>query len=135
MWVTTPDCRKCGLCCVSPYDQDAFCDLGWEDEQRIGLSWVRRNVVRYSFSERLAAAFQGEELPPGAIRTRWKPVKAGPLKGGKACACVALRGSILHQVSCSIYERRPRACREAVVPGDKVCQEIRREYQEGVNHG
>ena len=126
-----PDCRTCGLCCVAPHDQDSFCDLDEEDEERIGESWVRRNVMRYSTFERfLAAANTGQRLPPGAIRTRWKPVKAGPLKGHRACACVALRGSILRRVSCSIYGRRPKVCREAIAPGDHTCLDLRRVYQQ-----
>lgn len=129
--MTTPDCRTCGLCCVSPQDQEAFCDLDEEDEQRLGKSWVRRNVMRYSFYDSMMEMIQhGQALPPGAIKTRWKPVKAGPLKGHQVCACVALRGSVMNQVSCSVYDRRPDTCREAVVPGGRTCKEIRRMYKE-----
>lgn len=78
----------------------------------------------------LAATIAGRYLPHAAIRTAWRQQVAGPLKGTQACACAALLGSVLHRVECSIYSRRPRACREAVRRGDEACVSVRRMFEQ-----
>lgn len=45
--------------------------------------------------------------------------------------CIALAGQVGHEVSCTIYERRPGACRDfaplsAIAIGDDACDEARR---------
>lgn len=45
--------------------------------------------------------------------------------------CIALAGTVGQEVSCTIYERRPLACREfaplsALGSGDEACDEARR---------
>jgi Fe-S-cluster containining protein len=122
--VTAKDCLTCGVCCVSLRDQDCFCDLTPEDEKRLGAAWVRRNVLRARLFDLIAS---GGRVPWGAIKTKWRKQRAGPLKGAEACMCVALRGNLLHKVSCSVYEKRPRTCREAVKPGNRTCLWLRRE--------
>jgi Fe-S-cluster containining protein len=124
--VTAKDCLTCGVCCVSLQDQDCFCDLTPEDEERLGAAWVRRNVLRTRLFDFIAS---GGRLPWGAIKTKWRKQQAGPLKGAEMLTCVALRGSILHRVQCSVYEKRPRTCREAVKPGDRTCLWLRREIR------
>ena len=42
------------------------------------------------------------------------------------CVCVALRGAIGQQVSCSIYARRPEECRRFTA-GTKECLAARRQ--------
>lgn len=39
--------------------------------------------------------------------------------------CAALRGNVGRRVSCSIYERRPEACR-GFLPGSRDCLDARR---------
>jgi hypothetical protein len=121
-----PDCRSCGLCCMSLHDQEAYCDVEPEDLERLPRAWVRKNVMFSSGFDMLCSAIDGGRAPYGAIRTAWKQQRRGPLKGITACVCVALRGSMMQRVGCSIYSKRPRACREALNPGDKECLEARR---------
>lgn len=126
MSVTPEDCRACGLCCTSFRDQDALADLSEEDLERLDPRWIKSNVLFSSPYDLMLAAIDGTRMPVAAIQTRWGPQKRGPLKGYELCACVALRGSVLHRTSCSIYERRPGSCRTAVEPGDITCVAIRR---------
>lgn len=121
-----PDCLSCGACCVSLYDQSAFCDVEAKDIERLGAQWVRHNVLMSSLMDRVMMAIDGEEDLHGAIRTKWVTQRSGPLKGVDVCTCVALRGSLMKSVKCSVYEKRPDTCRTAVVPGDRTCIEIRR---------
>lgn len=52
---------------------------------------------------------------------------------GRSLRCVALRGDIGVDVSCSIYEFRPSTCRDfaplaAAGRGDEACDEARRRH-------
>jgi len=123
-----PDCRSCGLCCVAMYDQESFCDVESEDLERLGVRWVRRNVLFSSLLDRMCSRIDGAQWPLGAIMTRSRVVKAGPMKGCTVCICVALRGSVGNRVSCRVYDKRPKVCHEAVVPGDRTCRSLRREH-------
>jgi len=127
--VAAKECLTCGVCCVSLEDQEAFCDVLPEDEVRLGEAFVRRHVYRFHLVDLATSLMMGREVPPGAIRTKWVKQRMGPLKGCEVLTCVALRGSVLHRVRCSVYEKRPYACREAVKPGDKTCLWLRREIR------
>lgn len=83
-----PDCRTCGICCVSLVDQDSYVDVTPEDEARMSRR-VRLNIVR--------------DLHTGnALRTVWIEQKTGPLAGVHVCQCSMLRGSLMNHVSCRI---------------------------------
>jgi len=116
-----PDCRACGLCCVSVYDQEVFCDVVESDCERLGVAWVKRNVMFPTLFEQLVGG-----VPP-AIKTKWMAQRSGPMRGESACVCVALRGTLLKRVWCAVYDKRPQTCRDAVKPGDPVCLDLRRE--------
>lgn len=127
------DCRMCGACCVSIYDQPAFCDVTEADMKRMGMPLVRKQVMFASVVDSLAAALLGDQtFVEAAIRTKWKKMWVGPLKGIDVCACVFLRGSVLNRTSCAIYEKRPYTCRNAVKPGTRLCKDIRRLMMEEV---
>jgi Fe-S-cluster containining protein len=128
--ITAETCRSCGACCAVPLDQEMFCDVTPEDEERLGEHFVRRHVLRLPIFDQLLASLDGRSLAPGAIATRWRTQRSGLFKGWEINTCVALRGSVLSRVSCSVYDQRPRACREAVKPGDRMCRTIRRELKE-----
>jgi len=131
--VTAKDCRKCGLCCTSPREQDVLADLSQEDADRLDPRWAAANVIAYmSAFDLMVNHIYGRRCPPGAIRTAWKRQRCGPFKGMEACVCVALRGSLMHRTSCTIYGKRPESCRTAVKPGDKTCLMIRRRWLERV---
>ena len=98
--IVAETCRKCGACCVSPYDSDRYVDLDEDDPARFSLLFRKHAVV-------------GRSL-------RTKHDAAGN------CVCVALRGTVGQRVSCSVYENRPRVCR-AFRPGSGDCRQARRE--------
>ena len=127
--ITADTCRSCGICCVSLTENKVYCDVTVEDMKRLSKGFVRKNVVQARLFDRLAHALDGNRIPEGAIKTAWKSQKAGPLKGAEVCACTALRGSVMHRVSCSVYENRPRVCQTAIVPGDKTCRQVRGMFQ------
>jgi len=131
--ITAETCVRCGLCCISPYDQDVFCDVLTKDLHRLSNSFIRRNVQTSGVFDLVVALQKGQHCPQAALKTRWREQKSGPLKDYELCMCVALRGTALVKVRCSIYDKRPDACRDAVKPGDKVCREVRRAFKEQVD--
>jgi Fe-S-cluster containining protein len=46
--------------------------------------------------------------------------------------CAALKGTVMHKVKCSIYDKRPHACKTAVVPGDSTCRFLRIKVKEAL---
>ena len=98
-----PDCLTCGLCCSPHRDQETFCDLDEADLKRLDQKWVRRHVLGFSAFDRVVAAVDGVNLPALVIKTQWKKAATGPLRGFEARVCVALKGTLMHRVSCSIY--------------------------------
>lgn len=122
-----PDCLLCGACCVSLQDSDYYCDVDEADCRKLSPQFVKRNVGTLSAFDGLLALIDGNTTPYAAIRTKWRTVRRGPLKGIDVCACVALKGNIMHKVSCAIYEVRPKTCKRAVKPGDRSCRWIRGE--------
>ena len=130
--ITAADCLKCGACCISLQDQHVYCDVTPDDQKRLGKRFVRLNVVQFSSFDHLAATIDGRAIPYGAIRTEWHEAKTGPFRGISFCQCAALRGSVMQHTSCSVYTRRPKACREAVKPGDRNCRELRRLLQDAI---
>jgi len=120
-----PDCLTCGACCVSVFDQEAFADVTPSDCERLGVRWVRRNVLFPSFFDMTLMAIDGRGVF-GAIQTKWRTQRAGPLKDCSVCSCTALRGSVMNRVSCRVYDKRPEVCRTAVKPGDRACKDIRK---------
>jgi uncharacterized protein len=100
----TFDCLRCGACCTNP-----------DDNRREGVrEWVEveegDEILRRRAAARLVV-YNGDGIPH--LR----------LDGDR---CAALRGRLGRQVSCSIYQIRPRACRR-VEPGDDQCRQYRRE--------
>lgn len=128
--ITSETCRSCGLCCIAVHDQPAFCDVTAEDLKQFSRQWTRSNVMFPHVFDQLVAGIEGFHLPDAAIKTKWQKTNRGKFKGFEMCRCVALRGNPGHAVKCSIYEKRPEVCRDAVKPGDKTCREIRRDYDE-----
>ena len=127
-----PDCLSCGACCVAPRSQDAFCDVSAEDLERLGRGWVKKNVLFSSPFDRLVSMIDGNQVPLAAIATKWTEQKSGPLKGHELCSCVALKGSVMNAVKCSVYEKRPETCKTAVVPGDRNCLDLRRAFKDAI---
>jgi Fe-S-cluster containining protein len=130
--MSKPDCRTCGACCVCFEDQTYFCDVTWEDMERLSKRFVQTNIEpTISIAELLYHRLTGKTLT-GAIKTKWEEVKTGPLAGYKLNTCVALRGSVMSRVSCRVYKNRPNTCRIAVKPGDRACLEVRQAFKQAI---
>lgn len=120
------DCRTCGACCWSVVDQTNFCDLTDAEVRRFSPQFRAANVEHNSLLHVLVS--QGR-VPEAALRTKWRKMRSGPLKGAEVLVCCMLRGSVLRHVRCAIYETRPFVCRRAVKPGDKTCLLVRQMLQ------
>jgi Fe-S-cluster containining protein len=113
------DCTKCGACCWCHADnQDYFCNLTEAEMARLPQQFVKHLT-------RGVDVLDGEYMPPGALKTKWKRMKSGPFKDKVLNVCVMLDGSLLSRVKCRIYNIRPKACRNAANPGDEGCLRAR----------
>lgn len=119
------DCRTCGLCCVAFVDQPVYCDVTMEDLARLSRKFIRNNVVEQDVASWVSQVVEGKDPGYCAIKTKWRTMRTGKLKGVDINVCAALRGSVMSRVSCSIYENRPEVCRRAVKPGDRGCKQVR----------
>jgi hypothetical protein len=99
-----------GRCCWSIHDQPRYCDVTHEDLERLPKKFVRLYVIGTHPSQ-LAAMLDDDHVPHAAIATTWATQKHGPFQGADALVCVALRGSLMHDVSCSVYGGDPPALR------------------------
>lgn len=90
---------------------EGHCNLTKEDEKRLSKKFLGKNTT----------SIQGMKT----IKTVWRRMKSGPLKGYELNVCVALRGSILNKVSCSIYKNRPIVCSETPL-GCAYCLQVRK---------
>lgn len=130
------DCRSCGACCVCPGDQLEYCDVTFEDIERLNKTFVSKYVRQISTFDNLANALNSRRSSvAGTIVTKWKTMKQGPLRSYEMNTCAALGGSVMHKVSCSIYKVRPTTCRVAVELGDRTCKEVRRAFFETIMSG
>lgn len=126
---TKPRCKGCGVCCVSLHGDIAYCDVEPGDTKRL-TSAERKHVCYPSFFDQACQALDGRKAVYGAIETRWRTQRAGPLKGLEACTCFFLKGSVLKDAVCKIYPRRPDTCKKACSPGERACLEARRMVME-----
>lgn len=106
------DCVRCGACCIADNEDEDYVHLYDEDVER--LTERERRLLVVKPRERSG----GDWIVFQAIRTSYD-------RRGN-CRCKALRGTIGRKVSCSIYERRPLACRRFEV-GNRVCLIAREE--------
>jgi Fe-S-cluster containining protein len=120
-----PDCLTCGACCSPWQDQDVFCDVTEQDLKRLPIAFVERHIGGLDPFSMMARALSAQYVPYAAIATKVATQRSGPFKGSQIVVCAALRGSIFGQCSCSVYEHRPKVCREQVKPGDRTCLDIR----------
>jgi len=128
-----PDCTTCGVCCISPIDQESYCDVTIADEKRLGAKLVKQHVLCSSMFDTLLAAIDWRPMPQGAIKTVWTKEKHGPFKAYQFCRCACLQGVIMKKVKCVVYDKRPRVCRMAMKPGDEACKRLRESFQEFVD--
>jgi Fe-S-cluster containining protein len=100
--ITSDACLSCGACCFSPYEQKWFADL----------------------EPRECKGFTQKQIAHNAIKTVKREMQDGILKGIPLHVCCCLEGSVMHRVSCSIYEKRPKACQK-FEPGSFGCRLLR----------
>lgn len=95
------DCRSCGACCISDWDEATYVDLSEDDVRRLPKR-VRLHVIR-------ARHFPAQVAAEPALATRHDA------KGN--CVCALLDGTIGGRVACSVYKSRPEACQRFPVGG------------------
>ena len=107
-----PDCTRCGACCVSTWDSPTYVNLTDEDRSRLEAHLAASTVRKY-------VGFEDEP------RNDYLSLTTKENRQGHV-VCVALRGSVGGRCSCSIYEIRPKACRD-FRQGSVSCVEAREE--------
>jgi Fe-S-cluster containining protein len=107
------DCRRCGACCVSGLQDFPFVDINEEDVKKLSKEYQKKveGVVRYF----------GLLYPV-------MPTKRG--KDGRT-RCIALRGTVMRQVCCMIYGRRPKVCK-MFKPGSRDCRVTYKNMQDSL---
>ena len=127
------DCTKCGICCVSQYEQDSYCDISSEKEfSRLGKK-NKRYVIFLNAISMFEQSIGCNKLTCAVIKTKTTKQKSGPLKGVKLCACTFLKGTVLEDCRCAVYENRPDICRNVVKPGDNYCLKAREYWKKTLN--
>lgn len=121
-------CTKCGLCCIALQDQKSFCDLTSTDLDKLPAKSRRCDVCYFTSLDVFLNTLRGGTQAVGAIKTKYRKVKSGPLKDFTICACVFLQGNPLQSTKCAIYKNRPRTCHTAVKRGDETCKFLRQKY-------
>jgi uncharacterized protein len=104
--MTSPlNCLTCGACCASPFDGEGYIQLDMDEEDRLG----RKGLPVL------------EVIPDPEDRI----VLFGTKRNGQGVrVCVALTGRLGRQVACTIYEDRPRLCRQFEA-GSPECHQAR----------
>lgn len=109
MVVSEYDCQTCGACCNSPWTGAGYvtlCDIDLERLRPTGLPVVHQ--------------IQGYGDPPEVIAKLGTKFDALGRR-----VCMALDGRAGRNCSCSVYDRRPDACRRFEVGGE-LCRTARR---------
>jgi Fe-S-cluster containining protein len=99
------DCLACGVCCVNPASNRAAGVTFWVKIAPNDRMLTRRDLVRKFVTVDRSGNAQ--------------------LKMAHDGRCLALRGELGVEASCSIYRDRPGPCRSAQ-PGGEVCVNARR---------
>lgn len=115
--ITSADCQSCGICC-SP---EASSPDGCYSADYVGVT----NGDLARMSEVLSAEKIDGLVSRGPYNNSC--MKLVPKNGMERCA--ALTGRIGRSCACTIYEIRPRDCRD-FEPGSDVCLEARKNYFE-----
>jgi Fe-S-cluster containining protein len=123
--VTKKTCLSCGVCCMPPAYQDAFCDVEEVDIKRLAGK-IRGCVLYPDFFSALTSSMDGRPQPYGVIKTKIREQKSGPFKGKELCMCSFLSGTIMKSIRCAVYGNRPKTCHVAVKPGDRACLKARK---------
>ncbi len=100
------DCTRCGACCVADYEGPDYVHLLDQDLDRLDPEEQDRLV----YTER---SYGKQQHSMKTVYDR---------RGN--CRCIALKGVVGEDVSCSIYDRRPNVCRNFTA-GDSVCDYAR----------
>jgi Fe-S-cluster containining protein len=104
------DCVKCGACCAC-----GWCvDLTGGETKRFLADPELRGMVR--LNQGIGRWESGEDDEPGFV----KEINAK----GFGSQCAALRGKVGRHAPCSIYEKRPKVCRDFKL-GSNRCLEAR----------
>lgn len=103
------DCRQCGACCISQWDDDYYVALTRKEVGKLS-EWKQTHWIHHDRTDFL------KEF--SALRT--KKNSQGHI------VCVAFRGKVGGKCRCSIYKDRPDPCSH-FRPRTNVCRLARRE--------
>ena len=108
-------CQRCGLCCRHPLIKadgpiTANSDLTYQATERIIYRWWHGYE-------------QTDEETGYWMRRTFR----------KKSRCIALSGTLGRNVTCSIYDDRPSACR-SFEPGSDACIRLRERAHKNLNH-
>lgn len=110
----TPECQRCGACCVADYETVGYAELGDDDLERLRADKsARRAVAR--FDPWLTTTQREMALPT-------KSNRQGHV------VCCALVGTVDRNVRCAIYESRPEVCRD-FRRGSEYCRQAIDRYR------
>jgi Fe-S-cluster containining protein len=101
------DCRACGACCHSPWTGDGYVRLYEVDLQRL-------RSTKLPVIQQVQGGDPGDVIPKLGTR----------VDESDGRVCVAFEGRAGHTCGCTIYHRRPQACRQ-LEPGSAGCREAR----------
>jgi len=103
------DCRRCGACCISNWDDGHYVGMSAREVKRL-TTWKQKHWIHYESDDVERKLFP-------ALRTKTH-------RRQFHIVCIAFRGSVGGRCSCSIYDKRPRPCRR-FRPGSFECKEAR----------
>lgn len=107
------DCIRCGACCVATIETEDYVFMRQEDVDRLSPDEQERLVLR-------------TDVPTYGAQFAMRTTEVG---GERRCA--ALQGRVGCSVSCSIYDRRPNACRR--FPKESVMCDAARQFVLGIS--
>jgi Fe-S-cluster containining protein len=99
-------CLACGACCLADYADVSYVSVSEQDYDQL-TPHEQETLVHTDHV--------------GLIRRR----SLRTASRASDCRCIALRGNVGSEVTCSIYERRPGVCRR-FEPGGTACSLARR---------
>jgi len=95
------DCRSCGACCFSDFDESTYVHLSEEDVKRLPKR-VRLHVIS-------TRCFPGDRVLAPQLATKHAA------QGN--CVCALFEGEIGKHAGCSVYKSRPEVCQRFPVGG------------------
>lgn len=108
------DCQKCGLCCLSDIPDN------------VGRASNYYAEVTDADLERIPEAYHQFVCAPDLHGHHYQGLRVNKAHPDGS-ACIALKGRVLVDCRCDVYEGRPRVCRD-FEPGSRACKNVIHTY-------